>query len=77
MPAVSRLRTTAAIAVMLLSGNGCAALSLLDQTHTHHHYYDSKSSDVAVRVESLERRLAQIDRLEQTGVTYSSHETPE
>lgn len=65
-----------ATTLMLVLNSGCAALSLFDQTHTHHHHYDCDSSDVANRLESLERRFAQLDRASHGGVTYSTHEVP-
>jgi len=62
---------------MLFLGSGCASLSLFDQTHTHHHHYNSEGSDFAVRLESLERRIAKLDQPGRSNIMPSSHETTE
>ncbi|MCA9073504.1 MAG: hypothetical protein KDA93_00620 [Planctomycetaceae bacterium] len=79
MHVVSRWPYRVVLFVMLFAGmaNGCAAVSLFDQHHTHHHHYDQKSSDIAGRLESLERQVAKLNAPEKTGVAYSSHQTTE
>lgn len=75
MPFSSCWQNQVLCACILLAGNGCAAVSLFDQNHTHHHHYDRDSSDFADRLESLERRLAKLDAPGTAGVSYTSHET--
>ena len=74
-----RLALFAFSATTLSTFGGCAALSLFGQTHTHHHHhnYDCDSSDVATRLESLERRLAKMERPGGSDVQFSSHSSAE
>ncbi len=77
MQTASRRLTSLVMVVILLIANGCAAVSLFDQNHTHHHHYDGERSDFAERLESIERRLAKFDQPGRTEIMHSSHESSE